>query len=183
MARKNCKNLYSTSLNGTVFHRVVQKTFAIPNLVWRQDSRIYHLSSEKSETWIFFASNSPKQISTAENLEYDWSWTCRSVFTKIGQTRPIGAEKINFKELKRRGTSRTRKKNEIIFTYPCANRRCSASLKTQLTLNVRKKLSLVENAEGCSTSGLYRWPHANAMPESIEQNLERTTKRYSGGSR
>ena len=45
--------------------------------------------------------------------------------------RPIGAEKNTFKEMKRRGMSRTGKENEIILTCPCANRLRLARLKNK----------------------------------------------------
>ena len=49
------------------------------------------------------------------------------VFTRIGQIRPKGVEKIKFKEMKRREMLRTGK--NIILTCLCANRFRSARLK------------------------------------------------------
>ena len=111
-----------------VFYRLVQKysTFRAWCKHRTQKYTFWPLKNPKIEK--FIANNSPKKFLTVKNLQYDGAWNRGRVYTKIGKIRPLGAEKSRLKELKRRGMSRTRKKNETVLTSPCAKRICSPHL-------------------------------------------------------
>ena len=75
------------------------------------------LTLQKAQKLNFFANNSPEIILAAENLEYDRSWTRRSVYMKISWIRPIVGEKKTFTEIKRTGMARTEK--NLLDLYLC----------------------------------------------------------------
>ena len=83
------------------------KMLGIQPILWRQDSKMYILPFVKSENWKVSLITRRKKNWAAESLEYDRPWTHRRVYTKIRWIRPKGAEKIRFKQLKRRRMSWT----------------------------------------------------------------------------
>ena len=91
---------HASQLDGAQLEKA--KTSAFSSFLYSQYSKLHLFSSEKSpKIEIFIAKNGPKEISAAENLEYDRSGTRRSVYTNIWSIRPIAALKITFKEMER----------------------------------------------------------------------------------
>ena len=105
--KKLTKTQNAAQLNGVPSIRA--KTFAIANLLKREDSKIMSFSFENSENWVSFANNLPK-IPAAKNSDYGRCLTRRNFYTKIRYVRSQDVEKPRFKEMKRRRLSQTGKK-------------------------------------------------------------------------
>ena len=78
---------WETSLQASqqkVVSSISAKILALPSLLYRRDAKIYPLPSKKIWKLKFFSLTHRKIFSAAKSLEYDRSWTRRSVHTKIG---------------------------------------------------------------------------------------------------
>ena len=139
------KNYHNTLLNLMVFHQLMEKFWHFEAYCKNMTQKIPFSLQEKSENWNLLITHR-KKFSAVESLEYDRSSTCRSFYAKIGWIRPIGAEKVRFKEMKRRGMSRMRKKTK---SFCCVLvRKGSASLRSPKKKSCSKSVALfVQNVD------------------------------------
>ena len=117
-----CQKLmqHSVSLKGVL--SINLKFLAFQSLLYRQDSKIYHLPSQEIRKLKFWSTiTHRKKISATKTLEYDRSWACRKVTAKTGWIQLKGAEKTRFKSWNADWCHGRGKKRKIL-TCPCAKR-------------------------------------------------------------
>ena len=132
------KNHHSRLFNWKVFHRLVHKYEHIKAYCKDKTQKYTVCPLKNLKIQLLSLITQRKKFSAAKSLQYDWWWTRRSVYIKVGWIRPIGAEKIRFKEMKRRGMSRAGKKRNHFDVFLCEK----ALLRSSEKQNVNMKAFL-----------------------------------------